>query len=56
MLSLYRKFGFNIRTSAGIEMGTAEHPDHSEVGFDNMTNEQKYKILESQKRRKHEQA
>jgi 3'-phosphoadenosine 5'-phosphosulfate sulfotransferase (PAPS reductase)/FAD synthetase len=56
MLSLYRKFGFGIRTSAGIEMGTAEKPDHSEIGFDNMTSEQKYKILESQRRRKHEQA
>lgn len=57
MLSLYRKFGFGIRTSAGIEMGTAEKPDHSEIGFDNMTSEQKYKILESQKkRRQYEQA
>ncbi|MBP8055083.1 MAG: hypothetical protein KA314_04545 [Chloroflexi bacterium] len=56
MLSLYRKFGFSIRTSAGIEMGTAEKPDHSEIGFDNMTGEQKDKILESQRRRKHEQA
>jgi 3'-phosphoadenosine 5'-phosphosulfate sulfotransferase (PAPS reductase)/FAD synthetase len=56
MLSLYRKFGFGIRTSAGIEMGTAEKPDHSEVGFDNMTSEQRYNILESQRRRRHEQA
>jgi 3'-phosphoadenosine 5'-phosphosulfate sulfotransferase (PAPS reductase)/FAD synthetase len=56
MLSLYRKLGFGIRTSAGIEQGTAEKPDHSEIGFDNMTGEQKYRILESQRRRKHEQA
>lgn len=52
MLDLYHKFGFTARTSAGIEMGTADNPDHSEIGFDQLTNKQRRQILDSQKRRK----
>lgn len=52
MLNLYHRFGFTARTSAGIEMGTADNPDHSEVGFDQMTTTQRHQILESQRRRK----
>lgn len=52
MLSIYRRFGFTARSSAGVEMGTADKPDHSEIGFDQLTNEQRHRILESQRRRK----
>lgn len=52
MLNLYHKFGFMARTSAGVEIGTADNPDHSEVGFDQLTSEQRYQILTSQRRRK----
>jgi 3'-phosphoadenosine 5'-phosphosulfate sulfotransferase (PAPS reductase)/FAD synthetase len=52
MLSIYHRFGFAARSSAGVEMGTADNPDHSEIGFDQLTNEQRYRILDSQRRRK----
>lgn len=52
MLSIYHRFGFAARSSAGVEMGTADKPDHSEIGFDQLSNEQRYRILDSQRRRK----
>lgn len=41
MLNLYHRFGFHTRTSAGLTLGT-----HAEVGFDQMTPEQRHQILE----------
>lgn len=52
MLSIYHRFGFTARSSAGVEMGTSDKPDHSEIGFDQLTSEQRYLILQSQRRRK----